>query len=146
MLKKDVVFTWTPTTKAAFQSLKTALAQAPVLALLDFKKTFVIETDASNNGIRAVLMQEGHPISYLSKALGPKAQALSTYEKECLAVILAVEKLFTACSIYIGNRSQESDTLARSKNQQSYATENVVEVIGTKIYYTIQERAGKYCS
>ena len=91
-LKKDAVFTWTPTTEAAFQSLKTALAQAPVLALPDFKKTFMIETDASNNGIGAVLMQEGHPISYLSKALGPKAQALSTYEKECLALSMAVEK------------------------------------------------------
>uniref|UniRef100_A0A8R7K3Q3 Reverse transcriptase domain-containing protein n=1 Tax=Triticum urartu TaxID=4572 RepID=A0A8R7K3Q3_TRIUA len=92
LLKKDVIFQWTPTVEAAFQSLKTALAQAPVLALPDFKKTFMIETDASNNGIGAVLMQEGHPISYLSKALGPKAQALSTYEKECLAVILAVDK------------------------------------------------------
>lgn len=39
-----------------------------------------------------LLMQEGHPIAYLSKALGQKAQALSTYEKECLALILAVTK------------------------------------------------------
>ena len=45
------VFTWTPTTEAAFQSLKTALAQAHVLALPDFKKTFMIETDANNSGI-----------------------------------------------------------------------------------------------
>ena len=51
LLKKDAVFTWTPTTEAAFQSLKTALAQAPVLALPDFKKTFMIETDANNSGI-----------------------------------------------------------------------------------------------
>lgn len=37
-------------------------------------------------------MQEGHPIAFISKALGKKAQALSTYEKECLAVLLVVEK------------------------------------------------------
>lgn len=37
-------------------------------------------------------MQDSHPIAYLSKALGKKAQALSTYEKECLALILAVTK------------------------------------------------------
>jgi small ligand-binding sensory domain FIST len=37
-------------------------------------------------------MQQGHPIAYLSKSLSPKTQALSTYEKECLAVILAVDK------------------------------------------------------
>ena len=81
LFKKYVIFQWKPTTQAAFQSLKTALAQAPVLALPDFKKTFVIEIDASNSGIGAVLMQSGHPIAYLSKALGPQAQALSTYEK-----------------------------------------------------------------
>jgi cytoskeleton-associated protein 5 len=37
-------------------------------------------------------MQVCHPIAYLSKALGPRAQALSTYEKECLAILLAVNK------------------------------------------------------
>jgi hypothetical protein len=37
-------------------------------------------------------MQKGHPIAYLSKALGPVAQAMSTYEKECLAILLAVDK------------------------------------------------------
>jgi len=34
-------------------------------------------------------MQDHHPIAYMSKALGVKAQQLSTYEKECLAVIMA---------------------------------------------------------
>jgi hypothetical protein len=37
-------------------------------------------------------MQCGHPIAYLSKALGIKAQALSTYEKECLLLIMAINK------------------------------------------------------
>uniref|UniRef100_A0A0A9DXR9 Reverse transcriptase RNase H-like domain-containing protein n=1 Tax=Arundo donax TaxID=35708 RepID=A0A0A9DXR9_ARUDO len=37
-------------------------------------------------------MQDNHPVVFLSKALCPKNQALSTYEKECLAILLAVEK------------------------------------------------------
>lgn len=37
-------------------------------------------------------MQQGHPVAYLSKALCPKNQALSTYEKECLAILMAVNK------------------------------------------------------
>lgn len=37
-------------------------------------------------------MQQGHPLAFISKALGVKAQALSTYEKECLAILLAVSK------------------------------------------------------
>ena len=39
-----------------------------------------------------MLSQDNHPVAYISKALGPKTQALSTYEKECMALILAVTK------------------------------------------------------
>lgn len=37
-------------------------------------------------------MQGAHPLAFLSKALGPKNQGLSTYEKECLAILLGVSK------------------------------------------------------
>jgi hypothetical protein len=91
LLKKNGQFLWTPQLQMSFDTLKQALISAPVLALPNFKQPFTIETDASDKGIGAVLMQQGHPIAYLSKALSPKNQALSTYE-ECLAVILAVDK------------------------------------------------------
>lgn len=79
LLKKQAVFVWTAEKEVAFQALKDALVTAPVLALLDFKKKFDIETDASDKGIGAVLMQEGHPVAYLSKSLGPCTQGLSTH-------------------------------------------------------------------
>ncbi|GKF55639.1 putative mitochondrial protein, partial [Tanacetum coccineum] len=47
---------------------------------------------ASCIGLGAVLQQNDHPIAYLSKFLAPKHQLLSTYEKEYLAVLLALEK------------------------------------------------------
>nr|GEZ59514.1 reverse transcriptase [Tanacetum cinerariifolium] len=53
---------------------------------------FIIETDASGIGIGVVLQQKGHLISFRSKTLAPKHQVLSTYEKEFLAVIQALEK------------------------------------------------------
>ncbi|XP_071918893.1 uncharacterized protein [Coffea arabica] len=62
------------------------MCQAPVLRLPDFRMTFTIEIDASSGGIGAVLMQEGHPIAFLSKALSPRNLGLSAYEKDLLAL------------------------------------------------------------
>jgi hypothetical protein len=92
LLKKNKAFVWSPVVHDAFLSLKTALVQAPVLALPDFTKDFVLEADACATGVGAVLMQHGHPLAFLSKALGPRNQALSVYDKECLAILLAIDK------------------------------------------------------
>ncbi|KAH9698410.1 hypothetical protein KPL71_024002 [Citrus sinensis] len=73
MLKQDS-FTWSPTTEAAFDELRQAMASTPVLALPNFTKPFSIECDASGRGIGAVLMQEGHPLAYISKGLSRKNQ------------------------------------------------------------------------
>lgn len=92
LLKKHSIFIWTPDHETAFQTLKSALSQSPVLALPNFAKPFSIETDTSDAGVGAVLMQEGHPLAFLSKALGPKSRRLSTYEKDYMAILLAVQQ------------------------------------------------------
>jgi len=91
LLHKDS-FIWTDTTTMAFKQLKHAMSQPPVLVLPNFEKIFVVETDALGVGIGVVLMQEGHPIAFVSKALGPRQLALSTYERELLAIVYAVTK------------------------------------------------------
>jgi hypothetical protein len=68
-----------------------ALMNTPVLTLLDFSKTFCIETDASEFGVGVVLMPDHHPVAYISKALGPKVRGLSTYEKEYIAILLTID-------------------------------------------------------
>jgi hypothetical protein len=55
-LLKNNSFTWTPTATQNFQNLKMAMCTTPVLALLDFAKTFVLECDALGKGIGDVLM------------------------------------------------------------------------------------------
>ena len=66
------------------------MTSAPVLALPDFEKQFIMETDASMYGIGAILQQGKHPIAFISKKLGPRWQNLSVYEKELLAIVFAV--------------------------------------------------------
>lgn len=92
LLKKGVPFVWASTTQTGFQALKDQLISAPVLALPNFTQPFVVETDASDKGIGAVLQQNGHPLAFMSKALSPCYQGLSTYEKEYLAIIVAVDQ------------------------------------------------------
>ena len=52
-----------------------------VLAMPNFSRPFVLETDASNHTIGAVLMQDNHPIACFSKKLSGRMSAASTYVK-----------------------------------------------------------------
>jgi hypothetical protein len=73
-----------------FQTLKHALIFALVLALPDFSKSFILEIDASEMGVGVVLMQDNHPIAFVSKALGPRMRGLPVYE-EYVAILLAID-------------------------------------------------------
>lgn len=75
-------FVWSDAAQSAFNQLKVALCQTPVLVLPQFDKTFVVETDACGQRIGAVLMQEGHPLSYISWQLKGRQLYRSIYEKE----------------------------------------------------------------
>jgi hypothetical protein len=92
LLLKKKGFVWMDSATAAFQALKQAMSSTPVLSLPDFSKQFVVETDACDSGIGAVLMQDQHPIAYLSKPLGAAHLALSIYDKEFLALLMAIER------------------------------------------------------
>ncbi|XP_077330912.1 uncharacterized protein LOC143973903 [Lithobates pipiens] len=98
--KLPKVVSWTPECEQAFQALKEALARAPVLQAPDFTRRFLVQTDASAYGLGAVLSQvddagEEHPILYLSRKLLPREVAYATIEKECLAIVWALQKLQT---------------------------------------------------
>jgi hypothetical protein len=57
MTKSKKEFIWNEDTLKKFNQLKQSLVEAPILAFSDFKKPFIIHTDASNQAIGAVLLQ-----------------------------------------------------------------------------------------
>ena len=72
----------------AFDCLKKAMIELPIVRC--FSTKFVVETNASNNGLGAVLMQEGRPIAYMSQTLSERTQKKSVYEQELMAMVLAI--------------------------------------------------------
>ena len=82
-MKKDA-FSWTPEATKAFEHLKEAMCLALVLVMPNFTKTFIVECDASKNGIGVVLMQEGRPIDFERLPINGKYLQKAIYEKEML--------------------------------------------------------------
>jgi hypothetical protein len=79
-----------PEVASAFIALKESVTSAPVLAMPDFDKPFVVECNASSHGFGAVLIQEGHPIAFFSRPVAPRHQALAAYERDLIGLVQAV--------------------------------------------------------
>lgn len=87
---------WTKEAEDSFLKIKSVLTSPNVLANPNFNIPFIIESDASDVAVGAVLMQvqEGvkRPIAFFSKKLSAGQKKYAPTEKECLGVILAIEK------------------------------------------------------
>jgi hypothetical protein len=105
--RKGVPFMWGEEHQLAFESLKRALCEAPVLQIPDFTREFILVTDASDLAISAILNQRVYgtlaPISYYSRLLGAAERKYSTYEKECLEVLFGCER----CRSYLEHKEFE---------------------------------------
>ena len=89
---------WNDACNMAFEILKSKLCSQPILKSPDFEREFILQTDASDRGVGAVLSQQDddgieHPIAYFSHKLLPREVNYSTVEKECLAIKKATHAL-----------------------------------------------------
>ncbi|XP_047339547.1 uncharacterized protein LOC124943023 [Impatiens glandulifera] len=113
-------------------------------ALPDFSQPFVVETDASNVGIGAVLVQNNRPIAYISRALQAANNPSSTYERELLALTFAVEKWrpYLRYSPFIVKTDHESLKHLLEQRVQTPAQEKwLYKLVGYD--FTVQYKKGK---
>lgn len=96
LTKKGRKFEWSADAENALQTVKNVLVSEPVLANADYSKPFIVQTDASDLGMGGVLVQgEGadeRVVAYTSSKFSATQRNYQTTERECLAVITAIEK------------------------------------------------------
>ena len=89
---KDVEWSWNDAHEKARENVKKLISSAPVLAYYQSVEQLEIQCDSSQSGLGAVLIQNGQPIAYSSRALSETESRYAQIEKEMLAVVVAVEK------------------------------------------------------
>lgn len=92
LTRKNVVFNWSEECQRAFASLKLQFTTAPILAHVDYSAPFVLETDASDFALGAILSQKSpdgilHPVAFHSRKFSPAEINYEIYDKELLAII-----------------------------------------------------------
>ena len=97
--KKSEHVNLSPKAREAFDRLKAACLQAPILSFPDFNKPFLLETDASGRGLGAVLSQKQadgryHSIAYASHVINETEQRYHSNKQEFLALKWAVTEQF----------------------------------------------------
>ena len=78
--------------RESVEKIKKLVSQAPVLAYYDPKAELVLQCDASNKGLGAVLLQNSRPVAYKSRPLSETESRYATIEKEMLSVVWGLEK------------------------------------------------------
>ena len=93
-----ITFSWNPLAERAFETLKTRFSTAPILVHPDSTAQFIVEVDASNVGVGAILSQRSakdnkvHPCAYFSHRLTPTEVNYDVGNRELLAVKMALEE------------------------------------------------------
>ena len=91
LTKKNQPYVWTEQCEQAFEKLKQALVEAPVLQIPEANEGMVVYTDASGSGLGAVLMQHGKVVAYASRQLKPNETKYATHDLELAAIVFALK-------------------------------------------------------
>lgn len=105
----DFDFKWTTEMKNAFTKLQSAIVSVSELSWFDPNKLVTIQSDASGEGLGAVLLQDDRPIAFASRRLTDIEKRYSTIEKEFLGIVFALHKFrrliaFSTCNVFTDHK------------------------------------------
>lgn len=125
----------------AFKKIKVLLQEQIELYQPDFNKPFQLTTDASNFAIGAVLSQDRHPITFVSRTLTTTEQNYATNEKEILAIVWALQKLrnylygVSDLTIYTDHQSLIHSISEKNPNTKLKRWKNFIAEFGAEVKY-----------
>ena len=123
LTRSNVKWVWSTDCQTAFETLKRAFTEAPVLHHWIPDRQITVETDASDYAIASILSILGddgdiHPVAFRSRTLGPSELNYDTHDKELLAIFDA----FTQWRHYLEGSSLPVDVVTDHKNLEYFAT------------------------
>ena len=95
LVHKDTQFYWDENTTLAFNRVKNLIAQSPVLEYFDPTKEVTLQTHASQNAVREVVLQNGKPVAYASRLLTESQTKYAQIEKELFAIVAGCDKILS---------------------------------------------------
>ena len=87
LTKEQNQFIWSKVHQDAFNKLTQLISEPPLLRYYDLEEEVTIESDASDYGLGAVLLQAGRPVAFASRTMTETERRYSQIEKECLALM-----------------------------------------------------------
>ncbi|QRW22602.1 Retrotransposable element Tf2 protein [Rhizoctonia solani] len=155
LVKKDTAWNWGPKEQEAFQGLKDAITNAPVLCHADPAKPYFLETDTSGAALGSILSQRQedgrlHPLGFLSELFKGAEQNYDTHDKELLAIIRSFEywRIFlegTAhpITIFTNHRNLEYWKESRTFNRRHAQWHLLLAGYNFQIVYRPRKQSGK---
>ena len=127
LTRKDTPWLWTSQCQQAFDSLKEAFTNAPILTHWEPDCPLIVETDASDYAIAAILSLkksdgEIHPVAFLSRTLHDAELNYDTHDKELLAIFEA----FKAWRHYLEGSGDPIDVVTDHKNLEYFSTTKIL--------------------
>ena len=92
LTRKENEFSWSEIRHKAFKNITKLVPSPPLLKYYEPGKPLVLQCDASEKGLGALLLQDGEPIAYASRALTTTEMNYAQIEKELLAIVFDVER------------------------------------------------------